>query len=266
MMSESDNNNKSGRKVDSSIENPIDNFMINVSESLSPYFKSLNYTPNGITTISFIFGIAALYHLYQHDVILFGIYFALAHLFDCMDGYYARKYNMVSDGGDKYDHFKDLFVVIIGVYILYSRYNITNFPILLAVVGVLCILGMMSVGCHERITHPENKSDTLQIFDIATPDRETCMKYTNYLKYFGPGTLVFVVIGAVIYLNSYTNTNTYTNTYTNTFPDGSTVGVGTINNNDISSINFNSEDRLRYILDIAKPFNSFTSLSANPFL
>lgn len=244
--SELEIDNKSGRKVDSSIENPIDNFMIEVSEKLSPYFKSLNYTPNGITTISLIFGLASLYSLYYHDVYLFGIYFALSHLFDCMDGYYARKYNMVTDGGDKYDHFKDLLVVITGAYIIYSRYNVTSFPVLIVIVCVLAILGMISVGCHERITHPDNKSDTLSVFDVATPNRDACVKYTNYLKYFGPGTLVFVVIGAVIYLNKYYVEN-----------DSNSVSYDT---------SFNSADRMRYILDISKPFNGFTSVSTNPFL
>lgn len=246
--SEIESANKSGRKVDSSIENPIDNFMIEVSEKLSPYFKSLNYTPNGITTISLIFGLASLYSLYYHDVYLFGIYFALSHLFDCMDGYYARKYNMVTDGGDKYDHFKDLLVMITGAYIIYSRYNVTAFPVLIVIICVLAILGMMSVGCHERITHPDNKSDTLQVFDIVIPTRDTCISYTNYLKYFGPGTLVFVVISAVIYLDAYSEVNV------------------TNNLGGYDSSSFDSVDRMRYILDIAKPFNNFNSVSTNPFL
>jgi phosphatidylglycerophosphate synthase len=246
---ESNNQSKNGRKVDSSIENPIDNFMIETSEILSPYFKSMNYTPNGITTISFIFGIAALYHLYYHDVYKFGVYFALSHLFDCLDGYYSRKYDMVTDIGDKYDHFTDLFVAISMVYIICSRYNVTDFPILIIVICLMTILGMMSVGCHEKITHADNKSGTLQIFDCISPEREACLTYTNYLKYFGAGTLVFAVIAAVIYMDMYENNET--NNY---------------NNNGISKLSVNSDNNMRYILDIARPFNGFGSVSTNPFL
>lgn len=258
MSVESENNqiNKPGRKVDSSIENPIDNFMINTSEFLSPYFKSLNYTPNGITTMSLIFGIASLYHLYYHNMLLFGIFFVLAYLFDCTDGYYARKYNMVSDGGDKYDHIKDLFVVLATIYILYNRYNILEFPVLILIVAVFCVLSMISVGCHEKITKPENKSDTLKVFDILTPNRENCSKYINYIRFFGPGTLVFVVIAAVVYLNSYSD---------ETIIGGGKETFNALTNFDIN-MDMNSSDRIRYILDVAKPFNGFTQVSTNPFL
>lgn len=243
---------KNGRKVDASIENPIDNMMIEISESLSPYFKNVGYTPNGLTTISLFFGLAALYSLYNYDVVLFAIYFALAHLFDCMDGYYARKYNMVTEGGDKYDHFKDLIVAIAGLYIIYARYNVLAFPVLLLIMLAMMVLSMMSVGCHEKITHPEHKSTTLQAFNIVTPDREICVKYTGYLRFFGPGTFVLAVIIAVFYLNSYIgseNTSQYLN---------------------ISDNNIN-DNNMRDILDISKPFNgfntnTFTSNTINPFL
>lgn len=241
---------KNGRKVDASIENPIDNVMIYISEAISPYFRRMGYTPNGLTTISLFFGIAALYSLYNYDVILFAVYFALAHLFDCMDGYYARKYNMVTDGGDKYDHFKDLIVAIAGLYIIYDRYNVLAFPVLLIIMLVMMVLSMMSVGCHEKITHPDHKSDTLQAFNIVTPSRDTCMNYTRYLRFFGPGTFVLAVIIAVFYLNSYI------------------ANVEVINEPIYMNI---SDNKMRDILDISKPFNGFTtntfgSTSLNPFL
>lgn len=229
----------SGRKVDASIENPIDNIMINISEWLSPYFRKMNYTPNGITTVSLIFGIASLYNLYHHNVYQFAIYFILAHLFDCMDGYYARKYHMVSDTGDKYDHIKDLIIVISFVLIMYKQYNVTDFPVLLLVVCVMAVLSIMSVNCHEKITHKDHKSDTLKVFDFVTPDKEKCLTYTNYLKYFGPGTLVLVVVAAVIYIEWQQPVS---------------------NNGQLS------DNQMRDILDISKPFNGFGSVNRNPFL
>ena len=251
---------KLGRKVDSSIENPIDNFMIDVSEQMSPFFRAMGFTPNGLTTISFIFGLAAMYNLYYYNIFLFAIFFLLAHLFDCMDGFYARKYNMVTDGGDKYDHFKDLFIVILLVFILFSRYNLVAFPILLIILAVLIVLSMMSVGCHERITKPENKSGTLQVYDVITPNRETCMRYTNSLKWFGPGTLILVVIAAVIYLNMYTNGGVDPNAI------------------DFDKLNaYESANQIRDLFGVPQPFNGLTTSSnslvntnsfanTNPFL
>ena len=45
------------RKIPNIYENPFDIFLINICEMMNPYFKKLNFTPNGITTLSLIFGI-----------------------------------------------------------------------------------------------------------------------------------------------------------------------------------------------------------------
>ncbi|VBB18788.1 CDP-alcohol phosphatidyltransferase [Yasminevirus sp. GU-2018] len=240
---------KTGRKVDSSIENPIDNMMIEISDKMSPTFKSMGYTPNGITTISLIFALGALYSLYNHDVYQFAIYLALAHLFDCMDGYYARKYDMVTDTGDKYDHFKDLLVAVGIIYVLFSKYNIMSFPVLMLSMMLLAVLSIISVGCHEKITHHSDKSETLAIFDIITPCRETCDKYTKYLRFFGPGTVIFVVIMCVFYLNSKLNCDDETDELS-----GSEL------------VNVQSNLQVRDILDISRPFNGFGTTSTNPFI
>jgi len=216
--------------------------MINISEWLSPYFRKMNYTPNGITTLSVIFGTASLYNLYYHNVYQFAIYFIIAYMFDCMDGYYARKYNMVTDHGDKYDHIKDLILAISFTSIMYKQYNVTDFPILILVICVLGVLSMMSVGCHEKIANKKDKSDTLKVLSVITPNKEKCQSYINYLKYFGPGTFVLIVVAAVIYIEWQQPIMTI------------------LNNNQMT------DNQMRDILDISKPFNGFGSVNRNPFL
>jgi phosphatidylglycerophosphate synthase len=194
--------NKS-RKIPSHMDNPIDNVMIEISECISPFFNKIGFTPNGLTTLSLIFGLAGLYHLYKRELIPFTIYALLYYLFDIMDGYYARKYDMVSDIGDKYDHFKDLILVLIGIYILYDRYNILDYPVIILVALVLCILGIMYTGCQEKLIK-ENKytSNSLQVFNIITPSTKDCYKYIGILRWFGSGTLIILLICLVWYLNS----------------------------------------------------------------
>jgi phosphatidylglycerophosphate synthase len=225
------------RKISSSIENPIDNVMISTSDALSPYFKKLNYTPNGITTISLVLALASLHHLYNHDVNHFGVYFILSYLFDCMDGYYARKYSMVTEGGDKYDHYKDLIVVIGLIYVLYDRYCILDHMVLLLVLGAMAVLGMMTVGCQERLTKKEHSSNNLAVFDPITPCKETCMSSQKYLRFFGSGTLVVALIAAVYYLDSFDSNESSTNT-----------------NNPVE---YNGDNAITIadVLDISKPFN-----------
>lgn len=199
----SESESKSGRKIDEVFENPIDNIMIKLSDYLSPYFKQLNYTPNGITTVSLIFALGALYHLYNYEVYYFAIFLLLAHLFDCMDGFYARKYGMVTENGDKYDHFKDLVFFAGGAYILFKRYDILNNPVVLFGLIALVIVSLISVGCYEKLADKNNQSATLDLATtLITPSKEVCDDTLQYLKLFGPGTLVVAVILAVFYLKS----------------------------------------------------------------
>lgn len=189
-----------GRKVDKSLESPIDNIMIKISEFAGPYFKKMNYTPNGLTTISLIFALAALYHLYIREGYYFAAYFVLSYLFDCMDGNYARRYGMVSDNGDMYDHYKDFSVIGLMIIIIYARYNVIEYPVALLVLVCIFILAMITLGCHENITIDEHKSDTLKIFRMMAPNRDTCLKFTEYFRYFGPGTLVITFVAIMAYI------------------------------------------------------------------
>lgn len=195
-----------GRKVSSDIENPIDNILIEISDMLSPTFKSLGFTPNGLTTISLIFGAASLYHLYNHELTEFTVYAALAYLFDVMDGFYARKYNMVTVQGDKYDHYKDVIMVLIGILIVFKQYDVTNYPVLIVIAIVLLILGLINTGCQEKIKSDssiQEQEEVLRILDPIVPDEENCSYYMKYLRYFGTGTLVFLGICTMWYLDKF---------------------------------------------------------------
>ena len=79
---------------------------------LAPLFKKANFTPNIITGINIFFCILCIYHLYFNNYNLAVIYLLLAYLFDCLDGFYARKYKMETEFGDLLDHYTD--------YIFYS--------------------------------------------------------------------------------------------------------------------------------------------------
>lgn len=194
--------NTNGRKLTQEYENPIDNTMLMMADLLAPQFKKMNYTPNGITTLSLIFSAVAMYHLYNHELIPFTVYMLLAHFFDDMDGYYARRYKMVSEEGDKYDHFKDLLLVVASIYILYCRYDLMNFPVLILVFSVFAVLGLMFIGCQETLAESNDKSQTLSFTNFLSPKKENCNKYIKYLRYFGPGTLIVVFILGAWYLDS----------------------------------------------------------------
>jgi hypothetical protein len=202
------NNNNltlSGRKVYGDIENPVDNVLIKISDILAPTFRSMGFTPNGLTTISLILGTASLYHLNSHDLTEFSIYASLSYLFDVMDGYYARKYNMETMVGDKYDHYKDLILVLAGFFIVYKQYgdSLQNHPILIISALTLMVLGLINTGCQEKIKNDNTsgQEEILRVLDPLVPQKENCSYHMSYLKYFGIGTLVLLGICAIWYLD-----------------------------------------------------------------
>ena len=111
------------RKIPRELENPIDNILIDLCEPISELFNRISLTPNHITTISMIFGFLSVFFLYKRIVIVAVILYFISYLFDCVDGYYARKYNMCSKFGDLYDHIKDCsvnFLFYFGVFYIYK--------------------------------------------------------------------------------------------------------------------------------------------------
>ena len=109
------------RKIPSKYENPFDNFIYKIVIFITPYLRKLNLTPNQITTIGNIFGITGIYKLYKNNYISSAILYLIRYIFDCIDGYYARKYNMITNFGDWYDHISDLLIHLIYIILLYVK-------------------------------------------------------------------------------------------------------------------------------------------------
>lgn len=187
-------------KLIDNLENPIDIFFYKLCGIVSPLFKSLNHTPNIITTYSLIIGVMAVYYLNIGDVNMFSLLFILYYFFDCLDGYFARKYNMVTEFGDKYDHIKDIIIFLMITYIVYIKYshNIT-YGIIFIFIIFLFLMGC-HLGCQQSIYNGEYE-ETLSIF------KPLCFSPKNQIqitKYFGCGTFVFVILIIIHYLHSIT--------------------------------------------------------------
>jgi phosphatidylglycerophosphate synthase len=192
------------RKIDSKDENPIDNLNIYVADKISPFFKSLGFSPNGITTLSLLFGMLSIYFLYKdYNVWWFAIAYYISYFFDCMDGFYARKYSMVTKFGDAYDHIKDVTVTIGVLTVLYFKNRSCPSKVLWIVAAVFFLslfLSMAHLGCQEKIYNKEGESDALLFTKNLCPgDPKESIKF---LRYFGCGTFTLIVIGLVVYIES----------------------------------------------------------------
>ncbi len=196
-----------GNKLPDEYENPIDLVIYKIINYMNPVLYKLGFTPNIITTISFILGIASMYTFLNKSYIMSGFLLFLSYYFDCADGNFARRYDMVTTFGDWYDHLTDLFVVI-GLIILVARSSKINYVYKYAMLGIIFILLICTLlhlmhqeEYYRKTRNSKNESSMMDqyinaIFNIKTINVENLLN----TKYTGCGTyyLVFSLLIAGI--------------------------------------------------------------------
>lgn len=185
------------KKLLYSQENPLDYFLIILSEKMFPFFRSNGFTPNDLTTLSLFFGVLSIYFLYINNFILFTVTYLISYFFDIMDGGFARTYGMTSTFGCYYDHIKDLLVNIsLIIILLYNNWGNTRRIIWLIIIFIFFgFLMLMNLGCQENIYDTDNKNDEspcLSVFRfLCNKNPSETIKYT---RFFGCGTFIIIVI------------------------------------------------------------------------
>jgi len=181
------------RKVPPEYENPIDNLLVDIWEPFTGIFHKLGFTPNMLTTISLAFGISSSFLLYNDYKILSLITFVLAYFFDCADGYYARKYDMVTEFGDYYDHFSDWFKVALIIFVVYIKQPHKLFKILL-VMFLFFIPLSVQIGCQEKyyeINGSPVEQPIIGKFKYLCKGEPT--EQMKIFRYFGFGTYMLIL-------------------------------------------------------------------------
>jgi len=211
------------KKIPNEIDNPIDNVLIHLSDLLCPLFKRTGHTPNMITTYSLIFGLVSVFCVYKGYVIGFALSYMLSYFFDCMDGHFARKYDMITEFGDYYDHVKDVSIWIMIIIVIYMKYK----PFIKASHIIILLITMFAmsvhIGCQQehyndnnnnkdvnKDNNKDNNKDYKEYNKNITEmmDRLKCLcKDKNmiyYTRYVGMGTfiVVFIFIVCLIMSNS----------------------------------------------------------------
>ncbi len=201
------------RKIPAKYENPIDNCILDIADGLTEQLHKIPcMTPNIITTMSLLFGMLSIYCFTQKQFVLAGLFYFISYIFDCTDGHFARKYNMVTDFGDLYDHFKDISIFGVMFYLLIKEYNDINtlyavmIPLILIPFG-LCMF--KHLGYQERYYNlvqnkVDSESKTLMFMDYlcdskqySQQDIENKMMVT---KHTGCGTIVALLILFIVLL------------------------------------------------------------------
>jgi hypothetical protein len=189
-------------------ECPIDNWIYILVEFAAPYFHQFGWTPNMITTLSNVFGILAAYLIYKRKFAIAAIAFLLAYVLDCLDGYVARKYGLVTVFGDYYDHFSDLAKVFIVFFVLW-RIDAKLFVMVFLIYLCFLVLQCVHFG-HQELYYcvinncQEPESGFLWILtrlcDLEDrSDKDEILEKMRYTRHFGCGTsmayMAFVILG-----------------------------------------------------------------------
>ncbi len=188
-------------KIPKHQENPLDILNIYFADLLCPLFKKMNMTPNHITTLSLIFGVISIIFMWNYNWLGFAITYYISYFFDCMDGHYARKYNLVSKFGDMYDHVKDVSIIISFCVVVIYRYKLDR-KIWIKYITLFMIITFMMIshlGCQEKIYHSD-ESPTLCLSKILCPGNP----YTNiqFSKFGGCGTWTVLFILLALYIKN----------------------------------------------------------------
>lgn len=137
-----------GRKIDPELEDPVDDLLLRLVTAMSPAFRKTGHTPNVLTLYSGVFGAAAVWALWKGRKGAFVALYAVSYFFDCADGDFARRYDMVTELGDKLDHGKDFAVWAGLVCVLLARYR---FPLWAwGAWGLSLLLMTVHLGCQQR--------------------------------------------------------------------------------------------------------------------
>jgi phosphatidylglycerophosphate synthase len=184
-------------KLEDKHENIFDVYLLKFIDTHLHIYRELNLTPNIITTFSLITGFASGYMIYKKNYKIAGLLFFLAYYFDCVDGKFARKYNMITKFGDYYDHFSDVFKFILVIYLLYKD-NIKKFGRIGIIIILLIILSIYQLSCQQSIYEDKDKESESPTLDYFKPSKESCLVNIYDTKYFGCGT-AFVFISIIIF-------------------------------------------------------------------
>jgi len=190
-----------GRKLLSHNEHILDNLIIEFVIPLNKYvFYPLGFTPNTITFLALMFGLASVWALYKHHFLLFSTLWLVSYMLDCADGNFARMYNMTSQGGDLFDHISDtikgvaFFIVFIT---LPDSFLSRKEKIIWTGVIFLCTIGaLIHMGCQEQLYNTE-ESPSLSAL------RKLCPKpqYIKWTRHAGIGLIIIVIFFAGIVLH-----------------------------------------------------------------
>lgn len=194
-------------KLPSDQENPIDQVFISLADVVSPIIKNFGATPNMITTACVIVSILAARSVYMSNKKMFVLWALLAYFLDCLDGHYARKYDMCTLFGDYYDHITDwiyyAMMFYAAFYVRGLKVQYRSYGLIIYGVIATAVMGMMwHFGCQEAVYSKSTRMNNTQSPTLGVFNRIFSYPYPEKIiqtsKWVGSGTYTILII-AIIY-------------------------------------------------------------------
>jgi phosphatidylglycerophosphate synthase len=181
---------QSGKKIPDCYENPIDILLLKINNYFNPWYRSLKFSPNTLTTLSLVITLIGLIGYRYNYVVTGAILYFVGYYFDCADGNYARKYGLVTKFGDYYDHFSDVFKYLVFIWVLVSSPIQSSNKLRVIIILILFLVGMLvHLGCQELIYYRDGESGTLSCFKSLCRNKD----WINITRYFGCGTFQLII-------------------------------------------------------------------------
>lgn len=192
------------KKLPLKYENPFDNMIYIFVEEITPYLYKAKLTPNMVTTGANILSIIGLINLCYRKYFEASIYFGVSYVLDCVDGYMARKYKMVSKFGDYYDHISDIskwILFAISLYLLKPKTFIKILPLMLLFLYLLNV----QMSTQEYYYNNTESAPSLEYLKRIIPsciqpkNKKQSKKIMRMTRYFGSGTFNFVMVLIIMF-------------------------------------------------------------------
>ena len=166
-----------------------------ITSSMNP----MGFTPNMITTLGNVCTLIFIYFFIQKRFYLSALFFFLSYMFDCLDGYLARSYNMTTEFGDLYDHTSDLLKTLSYIYLLFTT-NRQMFFKILPIILVSMVLTFIHFAHQEIYYGKPGDSITLQLFTMFSlaKTKEEAEQYLPLTRYFGCGSTILLMTIIII--------------------------------------------------------------------
>jgi len=184
------------RKVAFEKDNPIDYLLYSICESIEPYLRKSNWTPNLITTFRLLILIICVICVIRGWYIIAALLWMFYYFLDCLDGFFARTNNMYTKFGDLYDHIVDLVGFVTIFILIYFKYKVENRTLFITISIIMILFLLIHTGCEIKNFEGKNKDDFLNYTMNFCPND----KWIKYTRYMGAGTFNMFIMFVIIFL------------------------------------------------------------------